>query len=129
MKNIALLMVLVLALSSCSLFNDDKKDITQTPVIEAEVGINEELETEVTNMDEIQENEETQWEYQNIQTITDSQQGWYSHASGSMEKENISVENEVSVDLDSDIESEEALNEVFNEIEELFELAEQNGGQ
>jgi hypothetical protein len=124
MKNVALLMVLILALSSCSLLNNDKKEVSETPIIEKEVSTEvSELITEEGQADEDDMNDSI--EDGNIipqDIITEE-------LIDNDEKESMSIETEVSVELDNDVESEEALNEVFNEIEELFELAEQNGGQ
>jgi len=135
MKNITLLLLLSLILSSCSLLDDDKNTAPETPIITEETSIETEIiaDDSISNDSENTDsfsweimNEDSQPEYQNIITLTGATENtlWE-------EEENISneIEAEVSVKLDDDTESEEALNDVFNQIEELFELAEQNGGQ
>lgn len=137
MKNFALLLIITLFISSCSLLNDDKSEDTPTPTVKEEIpteNTNEVEDDSTEDMDENSEenekldsqesdNEESEISQANVDNSTE----WdYSFSNTNIDWE---VKSDVSWKLEDDTESEEALNEVFNEIEELFELAEQNGGQ
>ena len=118
MKKVALLIAMTLVFTSCSLFDDAPVEEIETPNMEVttEVEIpstdeetNETLEEEITtDTPAIEEN--TEVPVLEVETETPSE---------------ISIIEE----LASGTEDEQLLNEVVNEITEIFELVEQNGGQ
>jgi hypothetical protein len=125
MKNLALLLAISLLLSSCSLMNKDEVETIETPINWEELYIetdqnqnNIEEDDDKNNLEKNDTKEDSLWDDSNTETVNVRE----------VEKEvSNQIETEVTSELINDLESEEALSEVFNEIEELFELAEQNG--
>jgi hypothetical protein len=126
MKKVVLLIAMTLVFTSCSWLNDEPVETTETQIINVETEIKNTIIDE-TNTDE---------EYTENETITGS-------TSEDTTVDDIIVdetivddilETEITVEstnneLENVTEDEQLLNEVFNEINEVFELVEQNGGQ
>lgn len=127
MKNFALLLVITLLLSSCSLLNDEKSEDTPTPAITDEMPTENTDKVEDDSTEDMDgDSQESDNEESEVKVDTSTESG-YSFSNNTSNSGTTGTN--VSGELENDTESEEALNEVFNEIEELFELAEQNGGQ
>lgn len=134
MKKVALLIAMTLVFTSCSWLNDTPAEETKTPEVKVENEVktpdtdekdNETPDEETENQVENTPEEEMPTEIPTVNEITEP------------ETPVIEVENEEETSSDESItdelangtEDEQLLNEVFNEINEVFELVEQNGGQ
>jgi hypothetical protein len=103
MKKVALMIVMTLIFTSCTWSNSTPAEETVIPVVE----VNTEVQIMNTHGDE-----------------TETTNTW---AEKTMEEK--STETSITEELSNGTEDEQLLNEVFNEINEVFELVEQNGGQ
>lgn len=133
MKKVAFFIAMTLVFTSCSWLNDDTVEETQTNIVEVE----NEVESSDSNTDTKQEDTSTE------ETVTEpiSEENTSEEPTivettldeavfvKDIPETNTSNETSITEELANGTEDEQLLNEVFNEINEVFELVEQNGGQ
>jgi hypothetical protein len=130
MKKVALLIAMTFVLTSCSWLNDTPTEETKIP----EVKVENKVETPDTNEEETKNEEgNTEEEGSSDESENENDTEEVNEAEETVNTEvtpeEVTPEESITEELANGTEDEQLLNEVFNEINEVFELVEQNGGQ